>query len=80
MKQTISLWLILLALCTSLHAQAKAYTTDEIPMVHLQDRTRYVSNPDGILSQETVTAIDTTLYALEKGIQTLVVVVKSIEG
>ena len=51
-------------------------------MVHLQDARRYVSNPDGILSETTVYAIDTTLYALERetGIQTLVVAVGQIEG
>lgn len=51
-------------------------------MVHLQDRTRYVSNPDGILSAAAVTAMDTTLFALEQktGIQTVVVAVRQIEG
>ena len=34
--------------------QAKEYTIKEIPMVHLQDRTRYVSNPDNILSPSSV--------------------------
>ena len=39
------------------------------------DRTRYVSNPDNILSAATVVAIDTTLFSLEQktGIQVLVV-------
>ena len=62
--------------------QAKKYTVEEIPMVHLQDRTRYVSNPDGILSPTTVASMDSILYALEQktGIQTLVVVVTGIEG
>ena len=30
------------------------------------DRTRYVSNPDNILSAATVVAIDTTLFSLEQ--------------
>ena len=62
--------------------QAKEYTIQEIPMVHLQDRTRYVSNPDGILSESAVATIDNILYNLEQktGIQTLVVVVTGIEG
>lgn len=61
---------------------AKKYTIQEIPMVHLQDRTRYVSNPDNILSPSTVSDIDHTLYALEQktGIQVLVVAVSGIEG
>ena len=62
--------------------QAKEYTIQEIPMVHLQDRTRYVSNPDGILSSNAVATMDSILYALEQktGIQTLVVAVTGIEG
>ena len=51
-------------------------------MVHLQDRTRYVSNPDNILSASAVATMDSILFALEQktGIQTLVVVVTGIEG
>ena len=66
----------------NLTLQAKEYTVQEIPMVHLQDRTRYVSNPDGILSESAVATIDNILYNLEQrtGIQTLVVVVTGIEG
>ena len=66
--------------CLSL--QAKEYTVKEIPMVHLQDKTRYVSNPDGILSSSAVAEMDRILYELEQktGIQTLVVVVTGIEG
>ena len=40
--------IIILSLFVCLFAQAKEYTVKEIPMVHLQDRTRYVSNPDDI--------------------------------
>lgn len=66
----------------SAHLQAKEYAIKDIPMVHLQNRTRYVSNPDDILSPATVTTIDSILYALEQktGIQTLIVVVTGIEG
>ena len=51
-------------------------------MVHLQDRTRYVSNPDNILSAAAVATMDSILFALEQktGIQTLVVAVTGIEG
>ena len=61
---------------------AHPYKVSEIPMVHLQDRTRYVSNPDQILSASSVSSIDNILYALEQrtGIETLVVAVKEIEG
>ena len=74
--------LCLLLLSGSLSLQAKEYTIKEIPMVHLQDRTRYVSNPDNILSPSAVATMDSILYALEQktGIQTLVVAVTGIEG
>lgn len=69
-------------LCTflcSLTAE-KAYKPEDIPLVHLQDKRRYVSNPDGVLSPRTVEAIDTTLFALEAhtGIQVMVVAVNRI--
>ena len=71
-----------LSLLGNITLQAKDYTIQEIPMVHLQDRTRYVSNPDGILSPSAVATMDSILYALEEktGIQTLVVAVTGIEG
>ena len=74
--------LFILCLLGCLVIQAKDYTIQEIPMVHLQDRTRYVSNPDGILSPSAVAEMDQILYQLEEktGIQTLVVAVTGIEG
>ena len=74
--------LLVLLLWGGIFLQAKEYTIKEIPMVHLQDRTRYVSNPDGILSSSAVATMDSILYALEQktGIQTLVVAVTGIEG
>ena len=66
----------------SICLQAKDYTIQEIPMVHLEDRMRYVSNPDSILSDSIVAMMDSMLYALEEktGIQTMVVAVTGIEG
>jgi len=71
-----------ICLLGGISVQAKEYTIKEIPMVHLQDRTRYVSNPDNILSPSAVATMDSILYALEEktGIQTLVVAVTGIEG
>lgn len=82
MRKVISLALLLCSIFTTLWAQSHAYKVEEIPMVHLQNRTRYVSNPDGILSAGAVAAMDTTLFALEQrtGVQTLVVAVKQIDG
>lgn len=63
----------------SLQAQ-EIYTTGNIPKVHLQDKTRYVCNPAGILSAPACDEIDRMLYALEQqtGIETVVAVVPSI--
>ena len=81
-RMTRLILFLLLLISGVLSLQAKKYTIQEIPMVHLQDRTRYVSNPDGILSPSAVAEMDSILYALEQktGIQTLVVAVTGIEG
>lgn len=72
----------LLAFCFLFGVYAREYKVKDVPMVHLADRTKYVSNPDNILSPATVAAIDTTLFSLEQrtGIQVLVVAVEQIEG
>ena len=72
----------LLFLFVGIVAQNRAYKVNEIPLVHLQDRTRYVSNPDHVLSEQAVHVMDTTLYALEQqtGIQVMVVAVKDFDG
>ena len=81
MRKNILYILICLLICC-LPLAAKDYTVKEVPMVHLQDKHRYVSNPDGILSEESVQKIDQMLYQLEQktGIQTLVAVLTGIEG
>ena len=82
MKRYLLLGIFFLLTAFFCHLQAEGYKVEDIPMVHLQDRTRYVSNPDGVLSEAAVAAMDTTLFALEQktGIQTLVVAVRQIEG
>ena len=74
--------ILLFLLCIVLPANAKVYKVGDVPMVHLADRTRYVSNPDGILSASSVATIDSLLFALEEktGIQVLVAVLGNIEG
>ena len=64
-----------------LMAAAKVYKPSDIRPVHLEDRNRYVCNPDGILSQEAVDRIDAAFRTIEDstGIQTLVAVVKDID-
>jgi len=75
--------LLLLVLCLATAAvRAAAYRTADIPNVQLADRTRYTSNPDGILSAESVRRIDSLCAALRgQGIaQAAVVAVDDIVG
>lgn len=74
--------LLLLTLLLPLSILAERWTIDALPMVHLQDARRYVCNPDGVMSQAAVDSTDRVLYAMErdKGVQTVVVVVKQLEG
>lgn len=78
------IYTIIFLLCTlgPISSLAKEYKVEEVPMVHLADRTRYVSNPDNILSASTVNEIDRMMYSLEQktGIQVAVVVVEQIYG
>ena len=75
-KPVILLTLVLL--CGLL--PAKVYTPADIPLVHLQDRNCYTSNPDGILSPDAVSRIDAAFRTIEDstGIQALVAVVREI--
>lgn len=70
---------ILVLLCGFI--SAKVYKPADITPVHLQDRDRYTSNPDGILSDQAVTRIDAAFRTVEDstGIQTLVAVVGDID-
>lgn len=61
MKRYFSLGLFFLLTTLFCHLQAEGYKVEDIPMVHLQNRARYVSNPDGVLSEAAVAAMDTTL-------------------
>lgn len=58
----------------------EVFTPDNLPKVHIADRTQYVCNPSGILSQQACDSINTWLYALEQqtGIETVVAAVPSI--
>lgn len=69
-------------LLLAIRIQAASYTPESLPMVYLQDQTRHVVNPDGILSAGCVEAMDSLLWNLEqnKGVQSVVAVVESIEN
>ena len=55
--------------------EAKSYRVADIPNVQLADRTRFVSNPDGILSAEAVERLDAICLSLrERGLAEVVIV------
>ena len=58
--------LLCLLFVPCLAAQAETYRVEDIPNVQRADRTRYVSNPDGILSDEAVAHIDRLCAALRE--------------
>ena len=73
--------IVLVEFCCAWNLQAQqVFTPDNLPKVHLQDRTKYVCNPSGILSQMATDSIDAWLYNLEEqtGIETVVAAVPSI--
>ena len=65
---------------TTSSAIAKNYTPKSVPNVQVDDYRRFVSNPDGVLSQEATLRIDTTLLRLkqERIAEVAVVAVESI--
>ncbi|MBR1594330.1 MAG: TPM domain-containing protein [Alloprevotella sp.] len=78
MKKTFLLLLLLLPL----RMAADTWSPENLKMVHLEDSTRFVCNPDGILDDNVVGMIDSICGAMkqEKGIQTVVVCVEHLEG
>ena len=73
---------LLLGVALALPATARTWRPEEVPNVQLRDARRYVSNPDGILSAETVARLDALCALLrERGLaQVAVVAVDNIEG
>jgi uncharacterized protein len=71
---------IFIALLFSSGLCAKQYSIDNIEMVHLQDASRYVCNPENILSWDSVAVMDAMLSRLEDstGIEVVVVAVDSL--
>ena len=61
---------------------AKSYDIAEIPNVQIENRHRFTSNPDGILSQQAVSRIDSICFSLkDRGIaQVAVVAIDDIKG
>lgn len=59
-----------------------SYKVDEIPNVHIADRTRYVTNPDGILSQQAQTMADSIISSIWKSsaAEVVAVVINDFDG
>lgn len=74
---TTSIILILSAIL----AFAKTYSVKDIPNVHVADRSRYVSNPDGILSPQAEQMLNDTLQSIwnKTSSEVVVVVVEQID-
>ena len=80
MKRYLILILCTFALC--LPAAAKRYRVKDIPNVQVENRYRFTSNPDGILSSSAVAQIDSICYDIrQRGLaQVAVVAVDEIAG
>lgn len=68
--------LLALAMLVGLgEVEARGYRVKDIQNVQLLDRTRFVSNPDGILSRDAVARLDSLCYSLkERGIAEVAIV------
>lgn len=73
---------ILLLVLPGIVAEARPYSVKDVPNVQVENRYRFTSNPDGILSQQAVAAIDSICYDLRhRGIaQTAVVALAEIDN
>ncbi len=80
MKKLLIITLIIVL--GSLDLSAKRYAIDDVPNVQIENRYRFTSNPDGILSAEAVARIDSICYALRDGglAQVAVVAIDDIKG
>ena len=79
MKRITPLLIFLLCLPLCPWAQ-KVYTPDDLPKVHIQNKYRYLCDPERILAPAATDSIDRMLYRLEQqtSIETVVAVVPSI--
>lgn len=77
MKKTL---LLFCALTLALVAGARSVS--DVPNVHVADATRYVSNPDGVLSEQAVTRLDSILADVWRtsSAEVVVVAVDNLDG
>ncbi len=74
--------LVAMMACVSLCVGATTWSADNLEMVHLQDRNRYVCDPDGVLSPALRDTADVYLRRLqvECGIQAVFVVARHVKN
>lgn len=79
MKKTTYILLLVVALIANAFSTA-AYTVEQIPNVHVTDRSQYVSNPDGILSAGAVAQMNASIGDIwaKTSAEVVAVVVKTI--
>ena len=77
-----TLLFFLFALASLLGVRAESWTAENVPIPYLKDATKYVSDPENILQASSRARTDSILFHLEKdkGVQTVVVVVKRLKG
>lgn len=73
---------LIIILVSSLHTFGNVYEIDRIPDVHTADRTRFLSNPDGIVSLTAQAEIDSLLSDIRRrsSAEVVAVIVDDIEG
>lgn len=52
---------LFIILCSALSLNAKEYEVKDVPNVHVADRTRFLSNPDGLISLQAQTIADSIM-------------------
>ena len=80
MRKILCIILLVFAPILVIGAEDKAYSIESVPNVYAQDRRLHVSDPNGLLMQETQAEINRMLTLLEDstGIQSMVVMLPSI--
>lgn len=81
MNKLISTLLLIFSICyASAHTQAAEYNIENIPNVHKQDKNRFVSDPDNLLSEQTRNNVDARLRAMmdSTSVEAAYVIVESI--
>lgn len=64
MNTVILRFTLILAMLSCTFNELRALTIDEVPNVHVTDRTQYVSNPSGVLSPQAVNQLNSMIASL----------------